>query len=92
MQTAATLKENADPKRAFGQVLKETREAAGQSQEETARKARLNRTFISFLERGLRQPTLTTLIALAHALHLRVSQLVLKVEQRLFRYRPKKRS
>jgi transcriptional regulator with XRE-family HTH domain len=73
--------------RAFGDVLRDTREAGGISQEEIARKAKLNRTFISFLERGLRQPSLATMFALAGALQIRVSRLVAEVEQRLESYR-----
>lgn len=38
------------------------------SQEERAFRAELDRTYISLLERGLRNPTLTTIAALAKAL------------------------
>lgn len=69
--------------RAFGEVLRDVREAAGQSQDDLAKKSRLNRTFISFMERGLRQPSLGTLLALGRALHLRASTLLAKVERRL---------
>lgn len=50
---------------AFGLVLRECRASAGISQEELALRAGLDRTYISLLERGRRQPTLTTLFALA---------------------------
>jgi transcriptional regulator with XRE-family HTH domain len=69
--------------RAFGEVLREVREASGQSQDDLAVKAKLNRTFISFMERGLKQPSLCTLLALARGLRLRASTLVAKVERRL---------
>lgn len=65
----------------FGKVLKSAREDAGQSQEELAKKARLNRTFISFLERGLRQPTLVTIFSIALALRTRAGKFVARVEQ-----------
>lgn len=53
---------------AFGEVLRECRAKAGFSQEELALKADLDRTYISLLERGLRQPTLETLFTLAGVL------------------------
>lgn len=81
---------NVEPRtaaQAFGDVLKDTREAKGKSQEELAKEAKLNRTFISFLERGLRQPSLATMFALSGALRLRVSRLVARVEQRVAKYK-----
>ena len=69
----------------FGEILKEAREAKGHSQEELAKKAQIDRTFVSFLERGLRQPTLTTLVSLATALKTRASRLIAKFEYRLSR-------
>ena len=53
---------------AFGEVLKQLRRKAKLSQDSLAEKAELERTFISFLERGERQPSLTTIIVLANAL------------------------
>ena len=53
---------------AFGEVLKQYRTAACLSQEKLALEAGLDRTFISLLERGRRQPTLTTLVLIAEAL------------------------
>jgi transcriptional regulator with XRE-family HTH domain len=43
---------------AFGEVLRDCRTKAGISQENLAFKVDLDRTYISLLERGLRQPTL----------------------------------
>jgi len=77
---ASLLKKEA---KVFGEVLKNAREATGQSQEDLAKGAKLNRTFVSFLERGLRQPTLCTLLSIARALHLRASNLMARVERRL---------
>jgi transcriptional regulator with XRE-family HTH domain len=56
--------------RAFGAVLKQARTGAGLSQETLAERAELDRTTPSLYERGLRQPTLGTLLGLARALHL----------------------
>lgn len=66
--------------KAFGQVLRHLRTRAGLSQESLALEAGLDRTFISLLERGLRQPTLTTLFTLAHTLNTRPSKLIAAVE------------
>lgn len=54
--------------KAFGEALREVRSGRGLSQQDLALESELDRTYISLLERGLRQPTITTLIALADAL------------------------
>lgn len=54
--------------KAFGEALREVRAGRGLSQQDLALESELDRTYISLLERGLRQPTITTLIALADAL------------------------
>ena len=66
---------------AFGRVLRERRLAAGLSQEKLALEADVDRTFVSLLERGGRQPTLTTLWRLAEALGVMPSDLVAAVEK-----------
>ena len=53
---------------AFGSVLRDYRLKSGISQEQLALKAGLDRTYISLLERRLRQPTLETLFKLANEL------------------------
>jgi transcriptional regulator with XRE-family HTH domain len=53
---------------AFGGVLRECRTKAGISQEKLALRADLDRTYISLLERGLRQPSLDTVFRLAKVL------------------------
>lgn len=68
---------------AFGQVLRELRKGAGLTQETLALDAGLDRTFISMLERGCRQPTLQTLLTLARCLGVPASEIVAKVELRL---------
>ena len=64
----------------FGKVLRELREANQLSQEKLAEYCELDRTYISMLERGLRQPTITTIFKLAKALNIAPSQLIEKVE------------
>jgi transcriptional regulator with XRE-family HTH domain len=69
----------------FGAVLRETRLQRGMSQERLALESELDRTFISMLERGLRQPSLSTLFALAAVLNTQPSKLVAQTERRLNR-------
>ena len=60
----------------FGSVLRQLRVEKGLSQEDLALEAGLDRTFVSMLERGLRQPTLSSLFAIASALRTRASRIV----------------
>src|SRR5687767_10356916 len=53
---------------AFGQVLREQRKLRGLTQEALALSASVNPKFYGEIERGFRQPTLTTLCKLACAL------------------------
>lgn len=67
----------------FGTILRETRTKKGISQEKLAEYCDLDRTFISLIERGQRQPTLTTIFRLAKALEISPSELVRLTEKRL---------
>lgn len=67
---------------AFGETLRHQRELAGLTQEQLAEKADLDRTFISLLERGKRQPSLGTVLRLAAALGLTAAELVSLAEER----------
>ena len=67
----------------FGKVLREMRDENQISQEKLAEYCDLDRTYISLLERGLRQPTITTIFKLAKALDITPSQLIAKVEQQV---------
>lgn len=64
----------------FGDVLRRRRSALNVSQEELAFRAGVDRTFISRLERGIRQPTITTLIGLGIALGISAADLVRETE------------
>ena len=64
----------------FGNVLKEVRTTKKISQEKLAEFCDLDRTYISLLERGLRQPTLTTIFKISKALDITPSELIKKVE------------
>ena len=67
-------------KEVFGQVLRKARNAAGISQEKLALQVGLDRTYISMLERGLRQPTLTTIFLLCPPLNLSSVEMLKKVQ------------
>ncbi|MDP4208424.1 MAG: helix-turn-helix transcriptional regulator [Bacteroidota bacterium] len=67
----------------FGDVLKELRTARKISQEKLAEYCELDRTYISLLERGLRQPTLITLFKISKALDIAPSELIKKVEVKI---------
>lgn len=69
--------------KAFGEVLKQKRVHNSISQEELAYLSNLDRTFISMLERGKRQPSLKTIFVLADALETLPSQLISEVEKKL---------
>jgi transcriptional regulator with XRE-family HTH domain len=69
----------------FGKILREHRERALLSQEELAGAAELDRSYISMLERGQRQPTLETLFRIAHVLKVAPSTLVAKTAAQLSR-------
>lgn len=64
----------------FAIVLKELRTENKISQEKLADFCNLDRTYISLLERGLRQPTLKTIFKISHALGILPSEFIRKVE------------
>jgi transcriptional regulator with XRE-family HTH domain len=66
----------------LGLIIKECRQKLGLSQEELANRACLHRTYISNIEQGERNPSLTTLTHLATALNVECSTLMQMVEQR----------
>jgi len=64
------------PEIAFGNVLKRNRKKAKLSQERLASESGLDRTYISLLERGLRQPSLRTILVVAPVLKISPEELV----------------
>lgn len=68
---------------AFGLVLRTRRLDAGLTQEQLAFEAEIQRVYVSKLELGQYQPTLTMLFTLAKALDCAASDLVVEVEQQL---------
>lgn len=68
---------------AFGRVLRDARYAKGISQSELSLRADVDRSFVSLMERGTHQPSLTTLCKLARALGMAPSTLVARMERLL---------
>lgn len=64
----------------FGIVVKKIRLEHGLTQESLASKSGLERTFISMLERGIKQPSLKTISSLAHAVGMKSYELLHKAE------------
>jgi transcriptional regulator with XRE-family HTH domain len=60
----------------FGRLAAKQRKAVGISQEELAHRADLDRTYISGLERGVRNPSLTALCKLSAGLGVSVGQML----------------
>jgi len=63
-----------NPEKAFGEVI---------SQEKLAEIADLDRTFISLMERGKRQPSLSSILVLAKALEIPAAKLVQLVQKKM---------
>lgn len=72
-----------DAKIAFGIVLKQVRKEKKVSQEKLALEAGLERVHISRLERGLYQPSLSTIFAIADVLDCSAGSLVDLAKQEL---------
>ncbi len=65
----------------FGDMLRQERKAKGLSQEDLALVAGLDRSHVSALDRGVKQPTLTSLWKLAEGLGVPPSKLIMLVEK-----------
>lgn len=65
---------------ALGYLVRQRRIAIGLSQEELGLRANLDRTYISGVERGVRNPSLTALVSLASGLNITVSDLLNNLE------------
>jgi len=67
----------------FAAVLRDAREAAGLTQEDLADRADVSVRFISFLETGKRQPSLSALAAVCRGLNVPMSSILATVEARM---------
>ena len=71
-----------DVRKRVGLNLKKFRKELGLSQEEFAFKAELHRTYISGIERGVRNPTVLVLEGIAQALGVPTSRLLKETPER----------
>ena len=65
-----------DVRRRVARNMKRLRNEKDWSQEELAERSGLHRTYISGVERGVRNPTLTVIDKIATALNVRLAELV----------------
>ncbi len=70
-----------EPLRFFGKAVRLRRQRCGLSQEALGHAAALDRTYISGIERGVRNPTLLSIERLAGALECSSAQLVSEAEE-----------
>lgn len=69
--------------RLFGQEISRLRKNRGISQEELGFQARVHRTYVSQIERGLKSPTLAVILKLTQALNCPAHRLVGNIERKL---------
>lgn len=67
---------------AFGDAISDRREWLNMTQQELADEADVHRTYLSDIERGRRNVTVTTLKRIATALRLKTSELIKKADER----------
>jgi transcriptional regulator with XRE-family HTH domain len=65
---------------AFGQAIRQTRGERGLSQEALAHASEIDRTYLSGIERGMRNPSLTNILKIAAALDVRPTELFAQAE------------
>ena len=65
---------------AFGKAVRRRRARLGLSQEQLGFESELDRTYVSGIERGVRNPTVKTLLVLATALKTKPSNLLKSAE------------
>lgn len=66
--------------KAFGKVLRKHRKKANFSQEQLALQCNLDRTYIGFLERAQRQPSIFTIFVIYKDLNIAPYELIKEVE------------
>jgi transcriptional regulator with XRE-family HTH domain len=67
-----------DVRKTVGRNVRRLREEAGLSQEKLALEADLDRTYVSGVERGVRNPTVTVVARIAKALKTEPNKLLIK--------------
>ncbi len=76
-------KSKTTPVKAFGAVLRRQRKAVGLSQEALALEAGLQRNYVSLMELGRNQPTITTIFKLAISLQIKPAKFVQLVDDEI---------
>ena len=74
--------DTARAQKAFGDSVRQQRARLGWSQEDLGFEAEIDRTYISGIERGVRNPTLVTMLRICRALGVRPSVLLRRAEDR----------
>ena len=64
------------PHQAFGRAVRELRERSNFTQESLAERCDLDRTYISGIERGVRNPTIQTIWTIAEGLSISPQELI----------------
>jgi transcriptional regulator with XRE-family HTH domain len=77
-----------NPQVAFGKALRSFRLSAGLTQEQLSLESGVQRNFISLIETGQNQPTVSTIFRLAFALSTPPSRLIAEAEKNLNHARP----
>ncbi|UUC48129.1 helix-turn-helix domain-containing protein [Pseudomonas citronellolis] len=70
-----------DISEAFGKALRQRRKELGLTQEQLAHEADIQRNYVSLIERGINQPTITVIFKLATAMNCPPAQLVMMTEE-----------
>lgn len=68
---------------AFGEVIRELRQSSKISQEQLAERSKLDRSFISLIECGHKQPSLVTIFQISKAFNLSASKILSLVEEKI---------
>jgi transcriptional regulator with XRE-family HTH domain len=82
-QKRKQIQPSSGPEKAFGEALRRIRERKELSQEQLALDAGLDRTYISLVERGVRSPTVRTVVKLAQVLNVAPSLIIREMEKKL---------
>jgi transcriptional regulator with XRE-family HTH domain len=82
----------AEATKAFGHAIREARANRKLSQEQLAFDCGFDRTYISLVERGLRSPTIRSLVRMAEVLEVSPSSIVARMEVLLSSPNPKGKS
>ncbi|HOG91798.1 MAG TPA: helix-turn-helix transcriptional regulator [Smithella sp.] len=70
---------------AFGEVIRELRKSNKFSQEQLAERSKLDRSFISLIECGHKQPSLVTIFQIAKAFKISASKIISLTEENITR-------